>query len=136
MPPGPHTSEVLESIPFHAHLNVSTASSAAIISFRVYNRRIIVLNSATAVHELLEQRAATYSDRPKSWMFQEICGRKKAVFNISSSDARHKLYRKFMHASLNAHASRNYWPLLQFEAGRLLDALASSPDKYEQHIRA
>jgi cytochrome P450 len=102
----------------------------------VYNCRIIVLNSATAVRELLEQRAATYSDRPKSWMFQEICDRKKAIFNISSTDARHRQYRKFMHAGLNAHASRDYWPLLQSEVGKLLDGLFSSPDKYEQHIRA
>ncbi|KAF8231177.1 cytochrome P450 [Tricholoma matsutake] len=107
----------------------------AVISFRVYNRRIIVLNSATAVRDLLEQRAAIYSDRPKSWMFHEICDRKKSVFNISSSDARHSQYRRLMHTGLSARATREYWPLLQSEAVKLLDGLFSSPDKYENHIR-
>ena len=108
---------------------------APIISFRVYNRWTIVLNSATAVHDLLEKRASIYSDRPKSWMYHEICNRKKSVFNISSSDDRHKQYRKLLQTGLSARATREYWPLLQSEAVRLLESFSSSPERYEKHIR-
>jgi cytochrome P450 len=101
----------------------------------VYNHRIIVLNNATAIRDLLEQRATIYSDRPKSWMFHEICDRKNAVFNISSLDDRHKQYRKLIHTGLSARGTQEYWPLLQSEASKLLDGLFSSPDKYQKHFR-
>lgn len=110
-------------------------SPDAVISFRVYNRRTIILSSANAVRDLLEQRATIYSDRPNSWMFHEICDRKKSIFNISSLDPRHKQYRRLIHNGLSARATQEYWPLLQSEASKLLDRFFASPDEYEKHIR-
>ncbi|GLB39440.1 putative cytochrome p450 [Lyophyllum shimeji] len=108
---------------------------SSVISFRVYNSRIVVLNDATAVHDLLERRANIYSDRPKSWMYHEICDRRKAIFNISSLDARHRQYRKLLNTSLNSRATQEFWPLIQSELDTLLDGFRSSPVKYEKHIR-
>ena len=116
----------------HYHI---VSSSDPLISFRVYNRRTIVLNNATAVRDLLEQRSSIYSDRPKSWMFHEICDRKHTIFNISSLNPRHKQYRKLIHTSLSARGTQEYWPLLQSEAVKLLDGLLTSPDQYERHVR-
>lgn len=107
----------------------------SIISFRVFNRRIIVLNDANSVRDLLQKRADIYSDRPKSWMYHEICDRKKAVFNISSTDERHRQYRRLLHTGLGPRAVQQYWPLIQSETETLLDGFAKSPRKYEHHIR-
>ncbi|KAF8056530.1 cytochrome P450 [Lyophyllum atratum] len=108
---------------------------SSIISFRVYNRQIIVLNDATGVYDLLEKRANIYSDRPKSWMYNEVCDRKKAIFNISSLDARHKQYRKLLKTGLSARATQGFWPLIESEVATLLDGFSCSPEKYEKHIR-
>ncbi|KAF5380073.1 hypothetical protein D9615_006264 [Tricholomella constricta] len=108
---------------------------SSIISFRVYNRQIIVLNDVTAVHDLLEKRANLYSDRPQSWMYHEVCDRKKSIFNISSLDPRHKQYRRLLKTSLNVRATQGLWPLIQAELDTLLDGFSDSPRKYEKHIR-
>jgi hypothetical protein len=68
-------------------------------------------------------------------MFHEICDRKKAIFNISSLDARHNQYRRLIQTGLSVSSTKEYWPLLQSEAGKLLDGLFNSPDKYEKHVR-
>ncbi|KAG6853550.1 hypothetical protein C0991_003342 [Blastosporella zonata] len=98
----------------------------SIISFRVYNRQIVVLNDASAVYELLEKRANIYSDRPNSPMFNDVCGRGKAIFNISSLDQRHKQYRRLLNTGLNARATQQYWPLLQSELDILLNGNAAA----------
>jgi len=135
MPLGLTISEVTNLFFGSTHTTLLPTFLDPIISFRVYNRRIVILNNATTVRDLLQQRAAIYSDRPKSWMFHEICDRKKAIFNISSLDTRHGQYRKLMHTSLNSRATQKYWPLLQSEVVKLLEALSSSPDQYDNHIR-
>lgn len=101
----------------------------------VYNRRVVVLNDASSIRDLLEKRATIYSDRPKSWMYHEICDRKKAVFNVSSQDPRHMQYRKLLRSGLSPRATQQYWPLLQSEVRNFLDGLESSPMNYEYHIR-
>ncbi|RDB27129.1 O-methylsterigmatocystin oxidoreductase [Hypsizygus marmoreus] len=142
LPPGPRGSLFSGVKPFISSLEPWRTYAAwaeefqsPIISFRVYNQRIIVLNDATAVHDLLEKRANIYSDRPKSSMYQDICDRKKAVFNISSLDPRHKLYRKLLQTGLSARATQSFWPLIQDEVNVLLDGFEKSPEKYEKHIR-
>lgn len=106
-----------------------------LLSFRVYNRRIIVLNDATVVHDLLNKRASLYSDRPKSWMFHETCGRGKSVFNISSLNERHKKYRRLLLIGLGPSATQGYWPALHSEAQVLIDNLAENPKELEKHFR-
>ncbi|KAG6917491.1 hypothetical protein DXG01_002355 [Tephrocybe rancida] len=105
------------------------------MSFRVYNRRIVVLNDAVAVRDLLEKRANIYSDRPKSPMFHDVCGRGKSIFNVSSLDERHRQYRKLLNTGLGARATQSYWPLIQSEVEILLNGLVTSPKDFEKHIR-
>lgn len=106
-----------------------------LLSFRIYNKQVIVLNEATVVHDLLNKRAGLYSDRPKSWMFHEICGRGKSVFNISSLDERHKKYRRLLLTGLGPSATRSYWPVLHSEAQVLVDNFAENPKEFEKHLR-
>ena len=105
-----------------------------LLSFRVFNKRIIIINDGRAMHDLLNKRAATYSDRPKAWMFHELCDRKKTVFNIASN-ARHRMYRKILQSGLGPKAIQKYTPIMEAEVDTLVEGLRSSPSHYEAHIR-
>ncbi|RXW15812.1 hypothetical protein EST38_g10040 [Candolleomyces aberdarensis] len=108
---------------------------APVISFRVYNRHIVVLNTAESMTNLLEKKADIYSDRPMSWMYNVICDRGKAIFNISSSDPHHKQYRKLLQTGLGIRAIRGYLPLIQRESRRLAQGLLQNPDDFVTHVQ-
>ncbi|KAG6856615.1 hypothetical protein H0H87_002570 [Tephrocybe sp. NHM501043] len=130
-----HNTSVVSLLFFRINREFHNSVIGSIISFRVYNRRIVVLNDVVAVHNLLEKRANIYSDRPKSPMYHDICARGKAIFNISSLDRRHREYRSLLNTGLNARATQEYWPLIQSEVEILLEGFATSPKDYEKHIR-
>lgn len=106
-----------------------------VISFRVYKRHIVVLNSAEAISDLLGRKADIYSDRPMSWMYNVVCGRGKAIFNISASDPRHKQYRKLLQSGLGIRATRDYVPLIERESRRLVQGLIQTPEQLITHIQ-
>ncbi|KAJ7708621.1 cytochrome P450 [Mycena metata] len=141
LPPGPRgsffagvKSQLPNSEPWKTYAAWGARFGGPLLSFRVYNRLTIVLNSHTAVHELLERRAAIYSGRPVSWMFHVICGRGSAVFNTSAND-RHKIYRRMLQRGLNSQAVKEYWPILEDEVDVLIRGLGETPDRFESHIR-
>ncbi|TEB35419.1 cytochrome P450 [Coprinellus micaceus] len=142
LPPGPRGSlifgvkQILPTIePWKTYARWSEEFNDAVISFRVYNRRVVVLNSASAITELLEERANIYSDRPMSWMYNVICGRGKAIFNISSGDPRHKQYRRILQKGLGMRATRDYLPLIQQESARLAAGLLQNPGELTTHVQ-
>lgn len=114
---------------------VADFASGPVISFRVYNRRVVVLNDSRSVKELLNRRANLYSDRPKAWMYHELCARGKSVFNISSLDDRHKQYRRLLGNGLGAQATQYYWPILESAVDNFIEELQSAPRRYQAHLR-
>ena len=116
---------------FRAH----AAAVGPVISFRVYNRRIVVLNSPEAVEALLEKRQDIYSERPMSWMYNVICARGKSVFNIDSSNSRHRQYRRLIQTGLGARSTRSYIPLVQTESMKLAEALLHKPSDLIRHAQ-
>ncbi|KAJ7464867.1 cytochrome P450 [Mycena galericulata] len=142
LPPGPRGSiiagvkaDLPKSEPWKTYAKWGELYGGPILSFRVHNRVTIVLNTRAAVHDLLETRAAIYSGRPISWMYQVICGRANSVFNIPASHPRHNIYRRILQSGLGADAVKTYWPILEEEAGVLIRGLIDTPAQYEQHIR-
>ncbi|KAF7369534.1 Cytochrome P450 [Mycena venus] len=142
LPPGPRgslisgiKSKLPKSEPWKTYAAWGAHYGGPILSFRIYNRLTFVLNHHTAVHELLERRAAIYSGRPVSWMFQVICGRANAVFNISGLHPRHKKYRRLLQSGLSAQAVKDYSDILEDEADILVRGLGEAPAQFEQHIR-
>lgn len=142
LPPGPQGGfilgmrRLLPSVePWKTYARWSQVYGDPVISFRVYNRHIVVLNSAQAISDLLERKAEIYSDRPMSWMYNVICDRGKAIFNISSSNPRHKQYRKILQSGLGLRAIREYLPLIQQESLRLALGLIQSPEQLVTHIQ-
>jgi len=107
----------------------------SIISFRVSSRLFVVLNDATSVRTLLEQRSNIYSDRPFLWMFNVICARGKAIFNVSSSDPRHRIYRRLLQHGLGTRATMDAWQSMKLQTCILLDGFEHTPDNWERHVK-
>lgn len=107
------------------------------MSFRVYNTRIIVLNSYRSIHDLLDGRASIYSDRPHSSMLHDpnMCNRGKTVFNISAKHPRHRKYRKLLQGGLSSKATKEYESLLMDETKALVEGLAEMPRMVEWLVR-
>ena len=95
----------------------------------------MVLNDYASVIDLLNKRANIYSDRPKAWMYHDLCGRGDSVFNISSLNERHRQYRKLLGGGLGPQAVRSYWPVLEEGAKTLIAGFNNNPDKWEGHLR-
>ncbi|TBU25958.1 cytochrome P450 [Dichomitus squalens] len=106
-----------------------------IFLLRVFGQKIIVLNSHSAVADLLESRSSIYSDRPRVWMYKELIGRKLAVFSISSENPRFRIYRKLLKSGLSSRANQEYLPLLYRETKTLLRNLKEYPDQFISHAR-
>lgn len=114
---------------------LTSVSTGPIVMFRVFRRKIIVLNTFKSALDLLESRSNTYSDRPQAWMYKELVGRKLAVFNIVSDHPRFRVYRRLLHSGLNARAIKSYHDLLDDETQKLLGRLARTPDDFIAHLR-
>ena len=105
------------------------------MSFRVYGRRTIVLNTYQAALDLLDLRAKIYSDRPRAWMLNELIGRKKVIFNISSHDPHFPAYRRLFQHTLNPRAVTEYAGLMDEQSKIFLEALERDPNGFVKHLR-
>jgi hypothetical protein len=75
IPPGsptPSFRKPMVTIPSLADVPLLTKMTGNILSFRLFGQVIIVLNTAKAAKDLLEKRAAIYSDRPVFPLY-EMC---------------------------------------------------------------
>ncbi|KAF9486127.1 cytochrome P450 [Pholiota conissans] len=141
LPPGPKGTffsgvqhQLPKNEPWKKYAEWSKEFQSPVISFRVYNETVIVLNELKSVRDLLERRSHIYSDRPLSWMLSVICGRAKAIFNISSSDPRHRKYRQLFQTEVGERAMKRYWEMMREELRTMLDGLEKTPDEWQQHI--
>ncbi|KAL0581129.1 hypothetical protein V5O48_000918 [Marasmius crinis-equi] len=107
-----------------------------ILHFRVFTRRIIVLNSSKAVQDLLESRSNIYSDRPVMWMYTELVGRKWAIFNISSLHPWFRKYRSLFRTALYANDMVDRYQEVQERCSvTLLELLKNEPENFISHAR-
>ncbi|KIY47566.1 cytochrome P450 [Fistulina hepatica ATCC 64428] len=141
-PPGPRRLwfsdidlRILNVKPWLTYFRMSADYNSQLVSFRIHNRRIVVLNGLKSIHDLLNKRAAIYSERPRSWMYHDLCERKLSMFNISARDQRHKQYRELFQAGLGPRSIQQFAPLLQGEVERLMNNLHLNPEGYSTHFR-
>lgn len=109
--------------------------SGPLVYFRMFNTRVLILNSGKSALDLLETRSAIYSDRPKAWMLGVLAGRELAVFTVSFLHPRFKTYRKLLHAGLNPRAVREYSGIQMQETRTLLKGLVQTPENFVAHIK-
>ncbi|KAA1472820.1 cytochrome P450 [Dentipellis sp. KUC8613] len=106
-----------------------------IFSLRLFSKPVIILNSATAVLDLLDARSQQYSDRPGNYFAKELCGRKNTVFGLSSQHPRFRRYRRLMHEGLNPRATKSYASIVEGENRLLLRGLRDRPDEFIKAVR-
>ncbi|KAG8821039.1 hypothetical protein FRC19_008296 [Serendipita sp. 401] len=105
-----------------------------IFRLKMLHRTFVIISSRKVATELLEKRSMIYSDRPRLVMAGELMGWDKGVTLISSGD-RHRKYRRYLHGTLGATATQQFWDLQERSARDLLRSLLDSPDQFLLHIR-
>nr|BED42964.1 cytochrome P450 monooxygenase [Trametes versicolor] len=105
-----------------------------VVTMRIFNKPIILLNSAQAIVDLFEARSAIYSNRPHLTMACDLMGWGETVVLMPYNE-RFKNYRRLLKVGLNTHVTREYWPLMEKEIAHELVWLLDNPDAYVQHFR-
>ncbi|KAK7685068.1 hypothetical protein QCA50_011905 [Cerrena zonata] len=105
-----------------------------LVTFRVFNKPIILLNSSKAIVDLFEARSAIYSNRPHLVMANELMGWGETVVLMPYNE-RFKNYRKLLKVGLNTNVTREYWPLIEKEIGHSLVRLLDDPDTFTKNFR-
>ncbi|KAJ3563355.1 hypothetical protein NP233_g8990 [Leucocoprinus birnbaumii] len=104
-----------------------------IIYFSVMQKSVIVINSASIAHDLLDKRSAIYSCRPHVPMAGDVIGWNWALPLVPYGE-KFRRHRKYLSQYFAKQCLPNYYPIQLKEARRLLNDLLDDPDNYRQHI--
>ncbi|KAF7980657.1 hypothetical protein HWV62_37069 [Athelia sp. TMB] len=110
--------------------------NSEIIYLDVLGTPIVVLNSFEAVTELLEKRAAVYSDRPRFVMVQELMGWAGA-FSLMPYGSFWRSHRRLFSCEFVTQGKGPAWhhPHLIRGVNEALRRLLESPDQWMTHLR-
>ncbi|KAI0253751.1 cytochrome P450 [Lactifluus subvellereus] len=104
----------------------------SIMSFHVFGKVIIVLNTAKAAKDLLEKRGDICSDRPVITFF-DMMGWQWNVSTARYTES-YRLARKLLDRGLRLGAVASYRQMQQARARVLLTRLLTNPNNWETHI--
>ncbi|KAK7041609.1 hypothetical protein VNI00_009199 [Paramarasmius palmivorus] len=102
-----------------------------IMYLRLANQDVIVLNTAKAAGDLLDRRAANYSQRPRVVILEYLTGGLLLVF-MGLGTIWRKMHRA-AHETLNIRAVARYYPLQMREGIRLAIDMLETPEKSRDH---
>jgi len=103
-----------------------------VLSFHVFGKVIVVLNSLKANKDLLERRADMYSDRPVIPIVEMM--KWGWIVTFSRYTESWRLKRKLLDRSLRPAALTGYHPLMETKAHALLTQLLSNPEQLEAYL--
>ncbi|ESK85379.1 cytochrome p450 [Moniliophthora roreri MCA 2997] len=103
-----------------------------IVYIRLFNQDVIVLNSAKAAGDLLDRRAANYSQRPRIPVIECLTGGLSIGFMDHGS--RWRSMRRAAHEALNIRASVKYHPIHMREGIQLALDILDSPQECHNHV--
>uniref|UniRef100_A0A0W0F6S8 Cytochrome p450 n=1 Tax=Moniliophthora roreri TaxID=221103 RepID=A0A0W0F6S8_MONRR len=107
--------------------------SGDIVHLRLFNQNIILLNSAKAAGDLLDDRAIKYSQRPRSIVADYMTGGMLLVFlNLGT---RWRAMRRAAHEALSVRAIARYHPILMRGGIRLAMGILKSPEECHNHVQ-
>ncbi|KAH7889030.1 cytochrome P450 [Phlebopus sp. FC_14] len=105
-----------------------------ISSMNVLGTKIIILNSAKSVADILDKKGAISSDRPRLIM-SDLCGWGDSVPSMQN-DERFRQSRKIFHRALGSkNAISSYHAVEEEEARRFLCNMMKHPEDLGHHIR-
>ncbi|KAJ7252511.1 cytochrome P450 [Mycena rebaudengoi] len=142
LPPGPAKLPLVgnlfglpSSFEWEIYMKWSKDYDSDIIHLSVPGASIIVLSSVDATIDLLEQRSAIYSDRPRAPMVNELMGNDFSFASMKYGDEWRERRRLF-HSGFHLVAARVFRPRQLSAAHALLRRLLEDPDgEVLDHIR-
>ncbi|KAK0187384.1 cytochrome P450 [Armillaria mellea] len=105
-----------------------------VVHIKAVGQSIIILSSPKALADLLEQRGAIYSDRPRLIMGGELAGYVDSV-PLCPYGSRLREYRKLMSEVLTPRKVQDFFALEEEKTREFLGCLLRSPDQFLNHIR-
>ncbi|KIK93484.1 hypothetical protein PAXRUDRAFT_12637 [Paxillus rubicundulus Ve08.2h10] len=99
---------------------------------RLLGREFVIINSAKIAHELLDQRATIYSDRPHLSMNKDLGVDFNSGFLPHGNEWRH--HRKMFNVALNKRNVLQYQTVTLQKVHQLLENLLNTPKEYERHF--
>ncbi|KAJ7779891.1 putative monooxygenase [Mycena metata] len=104
-----------------------------VVYLEVFGKPLVLLNSAKAARDLLEQRSTIYSDRPRLEM-ASLSGFDK-VFVLSQPNDSWRLQRKIIAQDLSSRMMPRYHAFQEAEARLLAKNLIERPGQLESHVK-
>ncbi|KAH9957218.1 cytochrome P450, partial [Russula dissimulans] len=138
LPPGPRALPLFGSLfdlPLEFPWLTFTQASKKhgdVISFHIFGRVFVVLNSVKATKDLLEKRADIYSDRP-TITIHEMMGWQWVLSSARYGDF-WRQGRRLLDRSLRPAAVAVYRPMQEAKTRVLLSDLLANPDEWEAHL--
>lgn len=140
LPPGPpahplfgHLGVVKPYNPESQFTQWSKELGSDVLYFNMVFQDVVVLNSATAAMELLDKRGATYCDRPRFVLFEEMGWRRTMAFMRWGPTFR--LHRRVLQGGLSKSGIVRYRALQERETRVFLDGLTQAPQGWEALLR-
>ncbi|KAJ7909488.1 cytochrome P450 [Mycena leptocephala] len=104
------------------------------VYIQVLGQPIVILHSLAAAHDLLNQRSAIYSSRPRLVMAGELVGFNQSI-PLMSSTPRLLSLRRLIHKELTVIGLQKYWPLHEDESRILIEKVLLDPGRLLDYIR-
>ncbi|KAG9080313.1 hypothetical protein FRC06_006799 [Ceratobasidium sp. 370] len=104
-----------------------------IITVRIFYLRFIVISDPHLASELLDKRAANYSDRPVKPIISLIGWDDESVVFLNYGP-KLKYYRKLLQRALNNRVAPDYLPTQQYEVRRFMRRLVDDPAGFLEHV--
>ncbi|KAF9500597.1 cytochrome P450 [Pleurotus eryngii] len=109
-----------------------THQYGSILYLNVAGQPTVILGDHKTAADLLDRRAAIYSDRPR-WIVLEILTG-GLVFAFCRQNDIWKRMRRSSHEALNPQIARQYFMFQEREATLLIDQLRKQPALFEEHL--
>ncbi|KAI0056050.1 cytochrome P450 [Artomyces pyxidatus] len=103
-----------------------------VVSLRAFGRVLVILNSNKAVRDLMDKRAAIYSDRPPVPFFNLM--KWSWFLALSSYTDYFRLRRKILDRGLRPNVAVKYRPMQKRKVHAFLKRLLKKPEHYREHI--
>ncbi|ESK85381.1 cytochrome p450 [Moniliophthora roreri MCA 2997] len=103
-----------------------------IVYIRLFNQDVIILNSAKVAGDLLDRRAANYSQRPRMLVAEYLTG--GSIIALIGHGTRWRSMRRAAHEILNIKASVSYFPIHMREGIQLALDILDSPQECHDHV--
>lgn len=139
IPPGPPTVPILGNLLIfprtYLHLQFSEWAKqyGDIYSLKVMNKTMIVLNSPSAIKEIIDKNGAASSNRPHSILADMICPDNNNLGTGRFANDTWKVLRKATAQCLSNDALTKHRDLLQAESAQLIYDMATTPKDWYRH---